>query len=84
MTWHAEPACSGPDRELFFAADGETFGEHRRREASAKVICAGCPVRVSCLCLALTSRSEFGVWGGFGEAELRKMRGARPRWAAAA
>jgi WhiB family redox-sensing transcriptional regulator len=84
MSWHAEPRCAGPDRELFFAPDGETLGERRRREARAKLICAGCPVRVSCLQVALASGAQYGVWAGLGEMELRELRGSRPRWAAAA
>jgi WhiB family redox-sensing transcriptional regulator len=77
-------ACTPENRELFFSPDNENLGGHRRREAAAKQVCAACPVTDECLIYALATRQEFGVWGGFGEDELRQLRGARPRWAVAA
>ncbi|PZM89000.1 MAG: hypothetical protein DIU79_16030, partial [Actinobacteria bacterium] len=51
----------------------------------AKVVCASCPVRHSCLLHALLLPERFGVWGGVSEtARGRLLREARrrPRWSA--
>jgi len=63
-------ACLGADPALFFpeAYDTET-------EASAKAICAGCPVRAACHARAVQNGERYGIWGGVNlEAEQR----ARP------
>ena len=39
----------------------------------AKSICAICPVRLSCLEHALSSRERDGVWGGTTEKERRRI-----------
>lgn len=68
MSWRDQAACAG-QQELFF--DG-------RREAKARAVCAACPVRRECAALAITSGSEFGVWGGMTESELRARRVRTP------
>jgi WhiB family redox-sensing transcriptional regulator len=64
------PACAddGVDPELFFL-----FPAEREKEARAKAVCAGCPVRPACLRFALRERVE-GVWGGTTDAERRGLR----------
>jgi WhiB family transcriptional regulator, redox-sensing transcriptional regulator len=64
------PACvdDGVDPELFFLFPGE-----REKEAHAKAVCAGCPVRRACLRFALRERVK-GVWGGTTDAERRGLR----------
>ncbi|RJQ77830.1 WhiB family transcriptional regulator [Pseudonocardiaceae bacterium YIM PH 21723] len=63
------PACTDvPDPEVFFPLDGDEFGI-----GLAKRVCAGCPVRRSCLQYALHHDVQ-GVWGGTTEDERRQMR----------
>lgn len=38
-------------------------------QQTAKAVCAGCPVRESCLSYALVADERIGVWGGTGEKE---------------
>ena len=44
-----------------------------RREAAAKVVCSGCPVRPECAAHALSTREPYGVWGGFTESERLRL-----------
>jgi hypothetical protein len=39
----------------------------------AKAVCASCPVWRPCLVYALTTRQEFGIWGGWDENERRLL-----------
>jgi WhiB family redox-sensing transcriptional regulator len=69
--WQDRGACA--DRpELFFGPDEEATGTMRVRERKAKRICARCPVVAECLAAALERREQYGVWGGIGQAELRR------------
>jgi WhiB family redox-sensing transcriptional regulator len=59
----------GPDpAELWFA---ESPGDPRI--ASAKAICATCPVRSECLAFARLARCKTGVWGGLTPLERRRL-----------
>lgn len=69
MDWRSRAVCRGARAWLFFGPDGETLAERVRREASAKVICASCPVRVECLDYALARHVRHGIWGGLDEEE---------------
>ena len=64
------------DPELFFAEAPEEV-------ESAKALCAGCPMRASCLSGALERQEPWGVWGGElvlrGEVVPRKRPRGRPR-----
>jgi WhiB family redox-sensing transcriptional regulator len=40
----------------------------------AKAVCARCAVRDECLDYALAERLDFGIWGGVGGRERRRMR----------
>jgi WhiB family redox-sensing transcriptional regulator len=66
--WQAVGACRGIDPAVFFPDEGDASSA-----ASAKAICATCPVRTECLEAALVRREKFGVWGGASEAERRRM-----------
>lgn len=44
------------------------------REANAKAICAGCPVRRPCGQFAVVNGIKWGTWGGFSEAERARIR----------
>jgi WhiB family redox-sensing transcriptional regulator len=70
-------ACKGADLGLFFGPDAEFVTARQQREAEAKAICAGCPVRLECLAYALDSGEAYGVWGGLSEDERRAMRRQR-------
>ncbi|WP_374999919.1 WhiB family transcriptional regulator [Aeromicrobium sp. CTD01-1L150] len=49
-------ACENLDPDLFFPSDDATL-------ADALAVCAGCPMRQTCLELG-EARAESGVWGG--------------------
>ena len=60
-------ACTTADPDLFFPEDGDEWSERR-----AKTLCAGCPVRATCLAGALARGEEYGIFGGL-TAEERGM-----------
>ena len=70
--WHAAAACRDADPELFFP-DGD-IRSARAQVKTAKLICRGCPVRVTCLNWALASGQDDGIWGGMTEDERRWLR----------
>lgn len=43
------------------------------RRRKAREACYTCPVRLSCLTVALEQRPSSGTWGGYYEEELRKL-----------
>ena len=57
-------ACTAADPLLFFAPDAETLADRKAREAEARAICAGCPVRLPCLAWAMANGVDDGIWGG--------------------
>lgn len=61
------PACVDEDPDLFFPEPGQT-----EQTEQAKAVCAGCPVRESCLRFALRHAVD-GVWGGTTEDERRAI-----------
>ena len=73
----AGAACKGADPDLFFGPDAEFVTARQQREAAAKAICAGCPVRLECLAYALDTSQAYGIWGGANEDERRAMRRQR-------
>ena len=73
--WRRAAACKDVDPDLFFPV-GVT-GPAIEHIASAKAVCATCPVQPDCLEFALTTNQEYGVWGGASEEERRAMRRAR-------
>ncbi len=70
--WQSGAACAAlpeADRTVtFFAATGDNA-----RNAAAKAICGGCPVKEECLFYARYWRIDHGIWGGQGVASRRKM-----------
>lgn len=74
--WVADSACGPyPDPEVFFRAGrGEALAI-----ATAKQLCADCPVRTACLEYALTHNEEYGVWGGLTEGERFRLTRRYPR-----
>jgi WhiB family transcriptional regulator, redox-sensing transcriptional regulator len=70
-SWRESAACRHVDTELFFPIGkaGAALAETQR----AKLVCAGCPVRLACLAFALATRQEYGIWGGYDEDERREL-----------
>lgn len=73
--WQQAGSCRGLDPELFFVESqrGTVRDEH---VASAKAICAQCPVKQSCREHGLNTQEAYGIWGGL----TRKERQATLRW----
>ncbi|MDX3586705.1 WhiB family transcriptional regulator [Streptomyces europaeiscabiei] len=71
MEWLRRAACVGEDPELFFPVG--TTGPAIDDVATAKRVCARCPVRRECLNWALGNRQTAGVWGGMGEEERTEL-----------
>ena len=72
--WQAKAACRGPQSSVFFPPSHfERKDEKEAREARAKGICAGCPVRKPCLEYALRIREPHGIWGGLNEVERKQV-----------
>ena len=67
--WQLHGACRSEDTELFFHPEGERGPRRSGREASAKAVCARCPVLEMCRQHALSAREPYGVWGGMSESE---------------
>jgi WhiB family transcriptional regulator, redox-sensing transcriptional regulator len=78
--WRTDAACASLDTNLFFP-DPEVDEDVLPRIASAKAVCAECPVRQDCLEFAIRTRQLDGVWGGHTPEERRSIR--RRRQAAA-
>lgn len=78
--WAEDAACSGEDLSLFFAPNYfEKQAEKKAREAKAKLICRGCPVREACLEFGMAASEGHGVWGGLNERERRRLALQRAR-----
>lgn len=70
--WRLLAACRSLDPGRFFSPDVfETKQERDEREASAKRVCAACPVREQCLDYAIRAGERYGIWGGLTELERR-------------
>ena len=79
-SWRPDAACNETDPEVFFSGDDDATER-------AMALCQRCPVRTSCLKLALDLGEMHGIWGGTTESERRRMirqrrREARQRTAA--
>lgn len=72
LSWQAEAACRLVDPDLFFPEPGEGFDQQL---ATAKQVCALCPVNAQCRDYARTGFERHGVWGG----EAACHRPHRPR-----
>ncbi|WP_306482778.1 WhiB family transcriptional regulator [Streptomyces sp. AS02] len=73
--WRDEAACRQIESDLFFPT-AHTQG-WKTQTKQAKAVCAGCPVRATCLEWALETGQNSGVWGGLSAGERRGIR--RPR-----
>jgi WhiB family transcriptional regulator, redox-sensing transcriptional regulator len=66
--WMRSALCTQVDPDLWFPEKG---GHDMSRQP--KRICRECPVIAECLSYALEHEEMFGVWGGTGERERRKI-----------
>ena len=71
--WQALARCRGAGQHYFFAPDREQDRARVERERAAKSICAGCPVRSTCLGHALTAHESHGIWGGLSERDRKDL-----------
>lgn len=65
--WQDHGACRRADPLLFFHPQNERGSSRVRRDRAAKLVCAGCPVRMECADYAVRAREPYGVWGGLSE-----------------
>lgn len=67
--WQDLGSCRETDPLLFFHPQNERGSARAKRDRAAKLICAGCPVRLECADYAVRAREPYGVWGGLSEDE---------------
>lgn len=68
-SWQVWGACRTAGPSLFYSPEGERGSRKRRRESSAKAICATCEVAEICAAYALAWREPYGTWGGLSESD---------------
>lgn len=71
--WQKDGSCVGMDQEIFFHPWNDTPRSRERRERAAKIVCSGCPVQKLCLDWSIKVQEPYGVWGGVGEDERRRI-----------
>jgi WhiB family transcriptional regulator, redox-sensing transcriptional regulator len=81
MNWRSSGACLSADPDLFFPIS--EAGPAEQQIARAKMICAGCVVRLKCLEFAITHNQNYGIWGGTTAEDRQRVRRRRRRAAAA-
>ncbi len=72
VAWQARGACQAVEPDLFFPLSEASASA--AEIASAKAVCASCPVRPECLRFAMTTRQPHGIWGGLTEHERARLR----------
>jgi WhiB family redox-sensing transcriptional regulator len=72
--WQRTGACRDADPDLFFPPDSGRGPRRAAREAAAKTVCRGCPVRRRCAAHALATPEPYGIWGGMSEADREPRR----------
>ena len=74
--WKDRGACRGKaprrrgDPDPFFP-EGRRQAHHEQREALD--CCSICPVKIDCLRYAITTRQQYGHWGGHTERQIRHL-----------
>lgn len=64
QSWRVHANCRGEDPDLFTPPDGLRGKILEEMFSVAKDICAGCPVKASCLADALQAGDRWSVRGG--------------------
>lgn len=71
------------EADRMFFSDNLSRDEKRRAILSARNMCAQCPIAGQCQEYAITTHSDYGVWGGLTEDErqqiTRRPKGGRRR-----
>lgn len=70
LAWQEDARCAVDDEDILNIFFSDEDDEVDNTEI-AKIICASCPVRRSCLQYALNGEERFGVWGGSDEVSRR-------------
>ncbi|MCX5138359.1 WhiB family transcriptional regulator [Streptomyces sp. NBC_00338] len=68
--WQEDALCAQVDPDLFMPEVGGSAKD-------AKRTCNACDVRAQCLAYAVEAGERWGVWGGLGQQELRRLIRAR-------
>lgn len=71
--WQEQAACRSYDPLTFFHPQNERGSARSKRDISAKLICAGCPVRLECADYAIRAHEPYGVWGGLTEEDRERI-----------
>ena len=58
---------------MFFHPQNERGSARVTRDRAAKMICAGCTVRLECADYAVRAREPYGVWGGLSEEDREQI-----------
>jgi WhiB family redox-sensing transcriptional regulator len=74
--WADSASCRGSS--LDFYVDSAKKRNMPTVEA-CKAVCGGCPVRDTCLELAMSNKEHWGIWGGFTVEERGRRRRRRSR-----
>ena len=77
LGWKADARCRGIDVAVMYADEEDPAGV-----ATAKALCAVCPVREECLEHAIAEREKLGIWGGTTPRERQRIIRRRRREAA--
>lgn len=65
LDWRERASCRDADPELFYPiGDDWSVPVNVKRAERAKAVCAGCPVRDTCLEYAVVTADVFAVLGG--------------------
>lgn len=67
--WMLDGKCLNADPERWFPTPGDSAAIEY-----AVGLCITCPVRVRCLEFAISSGSEYGIWGATTEAQRRQIK----------
>ena len=54
------------------------FPERGAMSSEARQFCVGCPVAEPCLWYAIDHRINYGIWGGLGLRERKRIRRTKP------
>lgn len=67
LYWEIENADDVPCKDIpdiFFPDDFPAGNLRKQATEMAKNLCRQCPIQMQCLLYAVTSKQEFGIWGG--------------------
>jgi WhiB family redox-sensing transcriptional regulator len=64
--WIEDANCKDMDKSVFFPSSNTELKQ-------AKQVCSTCPVSAECLQYATDNDLNFGVWGGLGESDRRRL-----------